>query len=116
MFWIYLISLLCLFFSSLNTFLSIELLNIPFHALPISNNSDIANTYPRTVKQALSHEGWRKSMQSEFNALLRNKMWVLVPPPSNKKIIGSKWVWRVKEKPYITVDKLKSRVVAQEFD
>lgn len=39
------------------------------------------------LKQALIHDGWKHSMKSYFDALLRIKTWVLVPLHANRKII-----------------------------
>lgn len=56
------------------------------------NNNNLNCTNPATVKKALSHDRWRASMKDEFDALLRNGTWTLVPPPKGRKIIGIKWV------------------------
>lgn len=54
-------------------------------------------------------------MQAEYKALLENQTWTLVPPPSNRPVIGCKWVWRKKEKQDGTLDKYKARLVAKGF-
>lgn len=54
-------------------------------------------------------------MQAEFEALIRNSTLVLVPPPRGRKIIGCKWVWRVKKLCSSVIDKLKSKVVGKGF-
>lgn len=48
-------------------------------------------------------------MRLEYDALLKKNTRVLVPP-TNKKVIDSKWVWWVKGKPLKTIEKLKSRL------
>jgi hypothetical protein len=32
----------------------------------------------------------------QCNSFLENNTWELVPPPENKNVIGSKWVYKVK--------------------
>jgi len=49
-----------------------------------------------TVDEALSDDGWILAMQEELNWFQRNDVWDLVPKPSKKKIIGTKWVFRNK--------------------
>lgn len=49
-------------------------------------------TEPRNVKQVLSHPDWKQSMQEDFNTLVQNDTWVLVPRFLDKKIIGSIWI------------------------
>jgi histone deacetylase 1/2 len=37
-------------------------------------------------------------MDSEFDALMRNKTWHLVPPNSGRNLIDCKWVYKIKKK------------------
>lgn len=41
--------------------------------------------------------------------------WDLVPPPPGRKIIGCKWIYKVKQKPDGSVDCFKARLVAQGY-
>jgi histone deacetylase 1/2 len=52
---------------------------------------------PTSTQDAFSDTQWRKAMEEEYNALLKNKTWHLVSPTSNKNIIDCKWVYRVKK-------------------
>ncbi|KAJ9568078.1 hypothetical protein OSB04_004044 [Centaurea solstitialis] len=70
---------------------------------------------PQTITQALKQPQWRKAMQEEYDALLRNQTWSLVPPESVPNLVGSKWVFRTKFKPNGTIDRLKARLVAKGF-
>jgi hypothetical protein len=36
-------------------------------------------------------------MQEEYDALLKNKIWHLVPRRFNKNLIDCKWVYRIKK-------------------
>ncbi|KAL4576526.1 hypothetical protein LXL04_012621 [Taraxacum kok-saghyz] len=64
---------------------------------------------PSTHTQALKDPKWRHAMDLEFNALLNNHTWELVPPTTTKPI-GCKWVFRVKRKPDGSIDKYKARL------
>ena len=55
-------------------------------------------------------------MQLEYEALMKNHTWDLVPLPPNKKAIGCKWVFRVKENAYGSINKFKARLVAKGFN
>jgi hypothetical protein len=37
-------------------------------------------------------------MEAEYDALIRNKTWQLVPPQKVRNIIGCKWVFMIKRK------------------
>jgi len=67
------------------------------------------------VKQALADPKWKEAMQQEYSALLQNQTWDLVPLPSNRKTIGCKWVFRVKENAEGSLNKYKTRLVAKGF-
>jgi histone deacetylase 1/2 len=54
-------------------------------------------------------------MDVEFEALIKNKTWHLVPPPRGRNIIDSKWVWKIKRKANGTVDRYKGRLVAKGY-
>jgi hypothetical protein len=54
-------------------------------------------------------------MSDEFNALLRNGMWDLVPPSTSTNLVGCKWVFRIKRNSNGTVDRYKARLVAKGF-
>ncbi|KAJ0443321.1 putative RNA-directed DNA polymerase [Helianthus annuus] len=53
-------------------------------------------------------------MDIEFNALITNATWELVPP-SHHKPIGCKWVFRIKRRPDGSIEKYKARLVAKGF-
>lgn len=47
---------------------------------------------PSCYFQDTKYAHWRWAMQKEYNALLQNGTWQLVPPFPSQNIIGSKWV------------------------
>lgn len=75
----------------------------------------LAASEPKTTKQALAHPDWLAAMKVEYNTLINNKAWTLVPLPPHRQAIGSKWVFRVKENPNDTINKYKARLVASGF-
>ena len=73
---------------------------------------------PVTVSEALSSKHavqWQDAINSEYNSLMKNDTWELVPPSKDKKVIGSKWVLKVKRNENGNVDKFKARLVAQGY-
>jgi len=48
---------------------------------------------PTCYTQASKHAEWRKAMNQEFDALLKNGTWSLVSPSSSMNIVGCKWVF-----------------------
>jgi hypothetical protein len=70
---------------------------------------------PNKLSEALDDPKWRQAMEEEYNALLENKTWHLVPPSSNKNIIDCKWVYRIKKRADGSIDRYKARLVANGF-
>jgi len=71
---------------------------------------------PTTVDEALSDDGWILAMQEELNQFQRNDVWGLVPKPSQKNIIGTKWVFRNKLNEQGEVTRNKATLVAQGYN
>lgn len=75
----------------------------------------IPNTIePTSYYQELKDLKWRKAMDHEFNALIRNGTWELVPKVSQHPI-GCKWVFLIKRNSDVTTEKYKTRLEAKVF-
>ncbi|XP_031096843.1 uncharacterized protein LOC116001083 [Ipomoea triloba] len=60
--------------------------------------AQVCPTDPTCYSQAVKHSEWREAMDQEFNALLQNQTWCLVPSTPSMNVIGCKWVFRTKRK------------------
>ena len=54
-------------------------------------------------------------MQEEYNALMRNRTWDLVPLPAGRQAIGCKWVFRIKENADGSINRYKAGLIAKGF-
>lgn len=54
-------------------------------------------------------------MNEEFKAVQRNSTWTLVPPYAAAKIVGNKWVYRVKYNLDESISKYKAHLVAKGY-
>uniref|UniRef100_A0A2N9I1E0 Reverse transcriptase Ty1/copia-type domain-containing protein n=1 Tax=Fagus sylvatica TaxID=28930 RepID=A0A2N9I1E0_FAGSY len=54
-------------------------------------------------------------MNLEFDALLKNRTWNLVPSLPSQNLIGCKWVFRVKRHADGSIERFKARLVAKGF-
>jgi hypothetical protein len=66
---------------------------------------------PTSIRAALRDAAWHRAMQDEFDALLRNGTWKLVPRPPDARIISGKWVLKNKLNPDGTLERRKARWV-----
>ncbi|RVW63506.1 Retrovirus-related Pol polyprotein from transposon RE1 [Vitis vinifera] len=78
----------------------------------ISQPSDIE---PHTINQALTDPKWRQAMNDEFDALVRNGNWELVPSTFMQNLVGCKWVFRIKRLLDGSIDRYKAKLVAKGF-
>src|SRR6266446_4140937 len=77
-----------------------------------------ASDDPTTVREARSHSDWplwKAAMDKKISTLEQASTWSTIPRPTNKNIISSKWVFRIKRKADGTIDKYKARLVARGF-
>ncbi|GJV08422.1 retrovirus-related pol polyprotein from transposon TNT 1-94 [Tanacetum coccineum] len=72
----------------------------------------ISTLEPKNVNEALTDESWIIAIQEELNQFIENDVWELVPQPKNKRIIGSKWVFRNKLDENGVVSRNKAGLVA----
>ena len=72
-------------------------------------------TEPTTITQAQKSPYWRKAMCEEYDALLHNSTWTIVPSHPTQNIIGCKWVFRIKRNPDGSIARYKARLVAKGF-
>ena len=70
---------------------------------------------PETLGEALEDDKWRQAMDSEIQALHKNKTWHLVSPPGKVNVIDSKWVYKIKKKSDGSIDRYKACLVAKGF-
>jgi hypothetical protein len=70
---------------------------------------------PTYYTQASQHAEWRKAMNEEFDAVLQNGTWSLVPPTPAMNVVGCKWVFRIKRKADGKIKRYKARLVAKGF-
>jgi hypothetical protein len=74
-----------------------------------------ASSEPCSTNEGLADNNWKNAMDEEYNTLMKNKMWHLVPPQHGRNIIDSKWVYKIKRRVDGHLDRYKARLVAKGF-
>ena len=84
----------------------------------VMNNVDICyKAAPRTYNEAMKSscsEEWKKAMEAEMNSLKENDTFEIVRLPKDKKPVGGRWVYALKEA-LDGSDVFKARFVAKGF-
>ncbi|KAK9065205.1 hypothetical protein SSX86_016588 [Deinandra increscens subsp. villosa] len=74
-----------------------------------------AEETPNSVEQALRSENWKEAMKCEMNALIKNDTWNKCLLPEGKKLVGCRWLFTIKYKPDVKIERYKARLVAKGY-
>ncbi|CAL8085699.1 unnamed protein product [Prunus armeniaca] len=70
---------------------------------------------PEKYEEAAQDKAWIKAMEEELSMIEKNETWELVDRPSDKQVIGVKWVFKTKLNLDGSVQKNKARLVAKGY-
>ena len=70
---------------------------------------------PKDATEAQKDKRWVEAMETEMDALEKNKTWEKCWLPKGKRPVGCKWVFTIKYKSDGTVDRYKARLVAKGY-
>jgi len=73
---------------------------------------------PDTLEEAMEGEHskqWKKATNDEFDSLMHNDTWELVPRKKNMKVLQNRWIFRVKYHANGEVERFKARLVIKGF-
>ncbi|GKE37634.1 ribonuclease H-like domain-containing protein, partial [Tanacetum coccineum] len=68
--------------------------NRPTHRLNLHVSS--VSPLPKSYHDAFNHPNWQNDVYDEYNALIKNKTWTLVPRPPDTNIVRCMWLFRHK--------------------
>jgi hypothetical protein len=77
--------------------------------------TQLIDVEPSNYEQAAQHGVWQEAMMEEYASIMKNDVWEVVPRPEGKKVVGSKWIYKVKHATDGSVDKYKARFMAKGF-
>jgi Reverse transcriptase (RNA-dependent DNA polymerase) len=66
-------------------------------------------------EEAKNHTIWNKAMKEELEALEKNNTRVIVLLSKDKRLIGCKWVYKIKYNSDRTIERYKTRLVAKGY-
>ncbi|GJY40067.1 retrovirus-related pol polyprotein from transposon TNT 1-94 [Tanacetum coccineum] len=95
---------------------------VPQHEVNETDESQAPAT--RTLNRERRRPRWqadyvmesnKEAMQEEIEALHKNKTWELVPLPGGRKLIGNKWVYKIKRNGDDQVERYRVRLVVKGY-
>ena len=72
-------------------------------------------TEPSSFEEAVEEPAWVDAMIEEYDSIIKNSAWEIVPRPVGKSVVGSRWIYKVKQAADGSVEKYKARFVARGF-
>ena len=69
-------------------------------------------TEPSSFEETMEDPAWVDAMVEEYDSIVRNSAWEIVPRPEGKSMVGSRWIYKVKQAADGSVEKYKTRFVA----
>ena len=75
--------------------------------------SYIIDIEPSFHGEAASQQVWKDSMTEEYQSILKNDVWDIVPRPKGKSVVTSKWIYKIKHAADGSIEKYKARFVDQ---
>ncbi|WZZ85883.1 hypothetical protein YC2023_114462 [Brassica napus] len=73
------------------------------------------NDEPASWHEAKGSKKWTNAYQDEIDSINKNNTWILVDKPTGVKIIGLKWVFKVKRNADGSINKFKARLVSKGY-
>jgi hypothetical protein len=70
---------------------------------------------PRSFTEAERHVAWRAAIQSDMDAVEKNRTWELAYLPHGHSVITLKWVFKLKRDEASAIIKHKARLVTHDF-
>jgi hypothetical protein len=66
-------------------------------------------------EEATSHPVWRDVMMEEYQSIMKNDVWDIVPRPKGKFVVTSKWIYKIKNTIGGSIERHKMKFVARGF-
>ena len=70
---------------------------------------------PSSFEEAVEDPAWVDAMVEEYDSIVRNNAWEIVPRPEGKSVVGSRWIYKVKQAADGSVEKYKAKIFARGF-
>ena len=58
--------------------------------------SNIVQSEPGSFEDAVKHQVWKDAMHKEYESIMKNDVWDVVPRLEDKEVVTSKWLYKIK--------------------
>jgi hypothetical protein len=57
---------------------------------------DLIEKEPTCFEEAIQKKEWVDAMTEEYQSIIKNDVWEVVPRPKNKDVVSSEWIYKIK--------------------
>ena len=76
---------------------------------------DLVDQEPTNYEKVAQKKEWVEAMTEEYQSIMKNDVWDIVPKPKNKSVVSSKWIYKIKHVVDGSIEKYKAIFVARGF-
>jgi hypothetical protein len=77
--------------------------------------SNIIDAKHSSYEEVVEKKVWQDAMIEEYQSIMKNDVWDIVPRPKEKSVVTSKWLYKIKHATDGSIEKFKARFVARGF-
>ena len=72
---------------------------------------DIVDQEPTSYEEAVQKKEWVVETMEEYQSIMKNGVWDIVPKLENKSVVSLKWIYKIKHAADGSIEKDKERFV-----
>jgi hypothetical protein len=76
---------------------------------------DFLEKEPTFFEESIQKKEWADAMTEEYQSIIKNNVWEIVPRSKSKDVVSSKWIFKIKHVVDGSIKKYKARFVAHGF-
>jgi hypothetical protein len=76
---------------------------------------DLLDEEPTCFEEAFQKKEWADAMTEEYQSIIKNNVWEIVPRQKGKDVVSSKWLFKIKHAIDGSIEKYKARFVTHGF-
>jgi hypothetical protein len=76
---------------------------------------DLLDEEPTYSEEAIQRKEWADAMTEEYQSIMKNEVWEIVPRSKNKDGVSYRWLFKIKHVADGSIEKYKARFVARGF-
>jgi hypothetical protein len=76
---------------------------------------DLPDEEPTCSEEAIQRKEWPDAMAEEYQSIMKNEVWKIVPRSKNKDGVSYRWLFKIKHVVDGSIEKYKARFVAHGF-